>query len=132
MELSKRKKLTINILLSLTVNTLSGRRNCCIVSRTSSVEVLLHPFKVLRRTKVQLMQVNKRQTINPLPLGHFCLSQLHQVVYSLCISPFTLLVVLSECQQAAPQLPQLQDAGDVPCGENPPHIVEIAHVQTSI
>lgn len=29
-------------------------------------------------------------------------------------------------------LPELQDACDVPRGENPPHIVEVAHVQTSI
>lgn len=31
-----------------------------------------------------------------------------------------------------PQLPELQDACDIPCGENPPHIVKVTHVQTPI
>lgn len=29
-------------------------------------------------------------------------------------------------------LPELQDAGDIPRGENPPYVVEVSHVQTSI
>lgn len=34
--------------------------------------------------------------------------------------------------RVTPQLPELQDACDIPCGENPPHIVEVAHIQASI
>lgn len=41
-------------------------------------------------------------------------------------------MVLGGCQQATPLLPKLQDTGDVPRGKNPPHVVEVAHVKTSI
>lgn len=30
------------------------------------------------------------------------------------------------------ELPELQDTGDIPRGENPPHIVEVSHIQTAI
>lgn len=84
------------------------------------------------RAKVQLMQVDKRgRTINPKPVGLFCLSQSTSVVYDLCTGPSELMD-LSELKWATRLIPELQDAGDVPRGENPPHVVEVSHVQTTI
>ena len=33
---------------------------------------------------------------------------------------------------APPVLPELQDTGDIPRGEDPPHVVEVPHVQTPV
>ena len=40
--------------------------------------------------------------------------------------------VLGSVRRTSPYIPQLQDVGDIPRGEDPPDVVEISHVEASV
>lgn len=78
--------------------------------------------------KIQLIQVDERhRNIHLGPLRHFCLFQSTSMGSNLWADPSELKVL-----RVTLELPELQDTCDIPCGENPPHIVEVSHIQTAI